>query len=192
MIKLGYESRSELFADLQSNEHNMAKVFVAILTGSLPGADTLPWRFGDGDGVEEPATDINQFMFQGTSSWGAQQLVLSSGESVLGNSVIERTLVAPEADGSDATRVIEVSVTRERLVFAIQDFLNRSGIAWFHPHERRIIARSRSEPPLDLTFDAKTDITGDLRLELRFDAGPPDQFALVAEATAQVVAGISD
>jgi BR serine/threonine kinase len=172
MIKFGYESRSELFEDLLSKEPTIAKVFVAIHTNRLPGLDDLPWRFGEGAGVGEHATDMARFMVQGAE--------------------VDQALMAQGIDGSAATRTIEVSVTLERLMFAIQDFLNRGGLAWFHPHERRIIARSQLDPPLDLTFDAKLGLKGGLVLEVKLDAGPPSQFAVVASEIVHMVAHIND
>jgi hypothetical protein len=175
MIKLGCGSRSELFADLQSNEQTMAKVFVAILTNGLPGADALPWRFGEGGGSKDLAADISQFLFHGAPTWKPPAPFLTSSGLVFGSSVIERTLVAQFVSGDP--RAVDVrSAGMPRQV----------GMRVVPP------ARVADNRALDLTFDAKADANGDSVLEMRLNAGPADQFGGLADATAQLVEAIID
>jgi BR serine/threonine kinase len=194
MCKLGYENKSELFADLLSTEHNMAKVFVVNLTEGVP-LDSLPWKFGERDGNEELPADNSQFMFQGTPAWdspGVGRALAKLSGSVIGGSMVEPLLGADDPEAATATRQIEVHVRLERLMFALQDFLDRSGLAWFHPHEKRLIARSRSDTPVDVSFDALTDINGDLSLQINLVSGPADQFVAICDCAAQAVAAIID
>jgi BR serine/threonine kinase len=199
MEKLGYGNRSDLFHELESTDPNMAKVFVAILTHQVP-LDSLPWRFGEGDGVDEIGCDPSSFMYDGPAvGWGsslggppyAGLTGAASSGSVIGNSMVESTFAAVDADDAGGTaRKIEVRVSLVRLMFAVQHFLDRVGMAWFHPHEAKIIARTRGDPPLDVSLVAEPDITGDIALSIAHAGGPLEQFAPFAEKVESMVLDI--
>jgi hypothetical protein len=108
----------------------MAKAFAAILTNRL-SFDSLPWHFEEGDAVEEVPSDA--IMYPERSCWGTSLplSVFASSGSMISNSVIEQTLAGPDAAAHAvfSTHMIDVHLRLERLMFALQDFLNRSGYA---------------------------------------------------------------
>jgi hypothetical protein len=63
-------------------------------------------------------------------------------------------------------------------------------MAWFHPHEAKIISRTRGDLPLDVHLLAEPDITGDIALSISHAGGSLEQFALFAEKVESMVLGI--
>jgi BR serine/threonine kinase len=171
--QLGYEKDGDLFAELRAMGHTMAKVFVMILTNQL-SFDTIPWHL---DGVAEENAD--SFMFAGPkdyADWAERRGVGYSLDS-FSNSVIERTLIADDLPSRlcSSAQEIEVFVPLESLMTALQHFLNEHKIAWFHPDEWKIIARTSGEPMV-IEFSAEFELTSQLKLIVSLPQGNPADF----------------
>jgi hypothetical protein len=77
-------------------------------------------------------------------------------------------------------------------MFSLQDFLNRSGYAWFHLYELEVIARSRTDPPMDVLFEAVVDLNAQLRLLVNLVGGSQEEFGILVTSVAEMVPTIID
>jgi BR serine/threonine kinase len=190
LVKLGYDSRSELFADLRSGMHTMAKVFVSILRNQVP-LNSLPWRFDDAE-VSDAAP--GPWMFAGRDSFGTDERLAfaESSGSMSGGSMVESVFSQSDSGVAPETRTVAVNAGVEHVMRALQRFLTAQELAWFHPDESRMIARSKSEPPLDVAFQIVTDRIGNARLEIQFVDGNKLEFDSLADEVAGMVERVVD
>ena len=200
--QLGFDE-NELEDELRSNEQNMAKAFVYMLTKTV-SFDSLPWNFEESgtQGIQDSIVDHelvlgSNGMFGGLGSASidntspfyrkraSHELSLNSMEEC---SIIERSLLSEEAPtyACNSTREIEVLVGLEPLMTALQDFLTREHFAWFYPDETKLMAR-RSDEAMDVLLQTEVDITKQLKLKISLPKGNQDEFEdLVARIETEV------
>jgi hypothetical protein len=90
---------------------------------------------------------------------------------------------------SNITSELEVSVSLEPLIVALQDFLTRKHFAWFYPNEWKLIARREPPDPLDLLFDVGNDLGG-LKLKVSLGQGGPEEFEGIVDEIGELIMGI--
>jgi hypothetical protein len=187
--QLGYDSNEELFEDLSSESISMAKIFYLILSNRI-SLDHLPWTV-DADAVAEFEAPI---FCKGAPTQEAVRVASVGGSfsaSGTGMSLIERVEFNEDMPRvmCDYTEDIEVAVSLEQLVVAIQDWFAKSGIAWFYPHAWRLMARVEREDHIDLILDIVREFD-ELKLRVGLAYGGVQEFQELVEEIRDVVAGI--
>jgi hypothetical protein len=81
---------------------------------------------------------------------------------------------------------IDLPTELEVAMLQLQQFLTARQFAWFHPHDRRILARRGEPDQMDLVWDAFM-VEDELKLKIRTPFGDPSQVDTLVEEFSAVL-----
>jgi BR serine/threonine kinase len=191
--QLGYDSNEELFADLQSEGHSMAKIFYLILSNRI-SLDHLPWTVDAEAAAGESEAPI---LCQGApppESLGGDSVGGSFSASGTGAmSLIERVEFSEDMPRfmCDYTEEIDVGVGLEQLVGELQDWFGKLQFAWFYPNAWKLMARrgEKEGEHIDLILDVLRELD-QMKLRVGLAFGSVQEFQELVEQMRGVVAQI--
>ena len=141
--QIGFLDDQELWNELATPGHTMAKVFYSMLTESMT-LEKLPWSQPEvmGRGAEHA---VDAFMFT-PGDFRPSSFELPNASSFgFGTSLSERVplpIVPTEEWTCDVTQpFLGINLPREVLLMTMQVFLTSQDFEWFHPDDFTIVAR---------------------------------------------------
>lgn len=145
--KIGYQKDDELFADLTSNQHTMAKVFYFMLTGK-PSLENLDWSQAFcGSLQHQVSPDDIMYEMNSFSQYEMNSFNLTNSRSVdLSTSLASRAewaAIQDENNGPETISTFSIIANMSHIyaLLAVQRLVKKLDMQWFHNDDFVIIAR---------------------------------------------------